>query len=74
LLRNVTACHPSVHFTLEVDFLADGTWHTYRTFAVPAGQTLRHAIPREFSAYWVRVKTDSNFRATAWFVYSTGPS
>jgi hypothetical protein len=64
----------TVRFTLEVDFLADGTWHIYRTFAVQAGQTLTHAFPREFSAHWVRVRADTNCHATAWFVYSAGPS
>jgi hypothetical protein len=64
----------AVRFTLEVDFLADGTWHVYQTFAVQAGQTLTHAFPREFSAHWVRVKTDTNCRATAWLLYSVGPS
>jgi hypothetical protein len=59
---------------LEVDFLADGTWPIYRTFAVQAGQALTHAFPREFSAHWVRVNTDTNCRGTAWFVYDVHAS
>ena len=60
----------AVRFTLEVDFLANGVWHTYQTVTVPAGQTVTHVFPDGFSAHWVRVKTDSHCQATAWFVYN----
>jgi hypothetical protein len=56
-------------FTIEVDFLADGTWHTYDTIAVPAGKTITHTFPAGFAAHWVRVKADADCKATAWFVY-----
>ena len=46
----------AVRFTIEVDFLANGTWHTYQTLTVPAGQTVTHVFPDGFSAHWVRVK------------------
>ena len=60
----------AVQFTIEVDFLANGTWHAYQTVTVPAGQTVTHAFPDGFSAHWVRVKADSDCKATAWFVYN----
>ena len=59
-----------VHFTIEVDFLGDGTWHTYETVTVPVGKTVTHAFPAGFSALWVRAKTDADGKATAWFRYN----
>jgi hypothetical protein len=59
-----------VRMTVEVDFLADGTWHAYETVTVPAGKTVEHAFPAGFSAHWVRLKADADCRATAWFVYN----
>jgi hypothetical protein len=59
-----------VRFTIEVDFLADGTWHPYETVTVPAGKTVTHAFPAGFAAHWVRVKADADCKATAWFVYN----
>ena len=59
----------TVRFTVEVDFLADGTWHAYRTIAVPPGETVTHAFPAGFSAHWARLKSDTDCRATGWFVY-----
>jgi hypothetical protein len=59
-------------FTVEVDFLADDTWHTYDTFAVPAGETLAHVFPDGFSAHWVRVSVSAPCKATAQFDYCAG--
>jgi hypothetical protein len=59
-----------VRFTTEVDFLADGTWHTYETIAVPAGKTVTHTFPAGFAAHWVRVKADADCKATAHFLYN----
>jgi hypothetical protein len=63
----------AVQFTLEVDFLASGSWHPYQTVTVPAGQTVTHAFPVGFSAHWVRLKTNSDCQATAWFIYDLPP-
>jgi hypothetical protein len=60
----------AVQFTIEVDFLANRSWHAYQTVTVPAGQTVTHVFPAGFSAHWVRVKTDANCKATAWFLYN----
>jgi len=59
-----------VRLTIEVDFLADGTWHPYETITVPAGKTVTHAFPAGFAAHWVRVIADADCKATAWFVYN----
>jgi hypothetical protein len=58
-----------VFFTIEVDFLANGTWHDYATLEVKPGETLRHEFPAGFGAYWVRVAASENCKATAIFHY-----
>ncbi|MBN1846444.1 MAG: hypothetical protein JW810_12215 [Sedimentisphaerales bacterium] len=58
-----------VTFTLEVDFLADNTWHVYRSFRVSAGQKLVHEFPAGYDAHWVRIRVDKTCTATAWFRY-----
>ena len=60
-----------VTFTIEVDYMADHTWHVYDRIAVPAGETVRHDFPEGFSAHWVRVTVDRDCHATAWFVYKS---
>ena len=59
-----------VRLTIEVDFLANGTWHPYQTIAVPAGRGATHEFPEGFSVHWVRVRADADCKATAWLTYS----
>jgi hypothetical protein len=59
-----------VTFTIEVDFLGNGTWSTYDTLPVPAGGYQHHEFPTGYSAHWVRLRCNTDCRATAWFVYS----
>ena len=61
-----------VTFTVEVDFLADGSWSEYGRFTVGVGETRRHVFPDGYAAHWVRVKADADTTATAWFTY--GPA
>ena len=62
--------HPKdVKFTIEVDFLANGTWGTYDTISVPAGTKMVHPFPDGFSAHWVRIQADQKCRASATFIY-----
>ena len=63
------AAEPMV-FTVEVDFLADGSWSEYARFTVPAGQTFKHAFPAGYSAHWVRLRADHAAKATATFTYA----
>ncbi len=58
--------------TVEVDFVADGTWSTYQSFTLAAGETLTHLFPKGFHAHWVRVVSDTATTATAQFTY--GPA
>lgn len=59
-----------VRFTVEVDFLGDGTWSRYETLDVPSGEYRHHEFPDGFSAHWVRVRCNSACKATAYFIYS----
>jgi len=59
-----------VEITLEVDFLGDGTWQPYETFAVAPGGYVHHEFQAGFSAHWARVVADTPCKATAWFVYT----
>ena len=63
-----------VEFTVEVDFLGDGTWNTYGKFTVAAGGYAHHEFPAGFGAHWVRVTANRACRATAHFVYAAGGS
>jgi hypothetical protein len=74
--KSVTLSHDqpaSVRFTIQVDILADGSWFTYGTIEVPAGQSIDHQFPDGFSAHWVRVTADRAAKATAWFRYEPSP-
>ena len=59
----------TVHITAEVDFLADRTWHTFQTFEVPAGKTVKYEFPAGYAAHWVRFRSDVACRATAQLKY-----
>ncbi|MCK6471881.1 MAG: hypothetical protein L6R28_09050 [Planctomycetes bacterium] len=57
-------------FTLEVDFLGEGSFKKYATLDVPAGGYVHHEFPDAFSAHWVRLTPSKNGKATAQFTYS----
>ena len=59
-----------VTFTIEVDFLGDGSWETYNTITVPANGYQHHQFPTGYSAHWVRVRANRDCTATAYFIYS----
>jgi hypothetical protein len=58
-----------VSFRVEVDISGAGDWKLYKSFAVPAGAPLKHEFPKAFQAYWVRVVSDTECKATAWLTY-----
>ena len=64
----------TVTFTIEVDFIADGTWHEYLTLEVEPGQTLHHDFPDGYSAHWVRLIADTDTTASAMFTYVPEPA
>lgn len=59
-----------VAFTIEVDFLGDGSWQVYDTINVKAGGYKPHVFETGFSAHWVRVTSDTDCVATAKFHYT----
>ncbi|MFW6114216.1 MAG: discoidin domain-containing protein [bacterium] len=58
-----------IKVTLEVDIDGTGLWVPYETFAVKPEETVRHAFPDGFSAYWVRAVSDTDTTATVQFEY-----
>ncbi len=55
-----------VRFTIEVDFLANGSWRPYAVVDVPVGKGVTHQFPEGFAVHWVRVISDYTGKATAW--------
>ncbi len=61
----------AVGFTIEVDFLGNGTWKQYGKFvAPPETKYLHHEFPDGFSAHWVRISVDTDCMATVYFMYN----
>ena len=60
----------AVRFKVEVDFLGDGHWKTYKEILVGPGGYEFHVFPDGYSAHWVRVAVDRPCKATAYFVYN----
>lgn len=70
--KGVHIAHDSeenVNFTVEVDFLGDGSWQRYQVFRFRKGYQ-HHEFPDGFSAHWVRVSVDRDCRATVYFMYN----
>jgi hypothetical protein len=59
-----------VEFTVEVDFLGNGTWKKYTVFEVPANGYEPYEFPDGFSAHWVRVTANKDCTATAYIIYN----
>ncbi|MHC4364190.1 MAG: hypothetical protein ACYSTJ_01825, partial [Planctomycetota bacterium] len=59
-----------VRFTVEVDFLGNGSWKKYEVFELPANGYHHHEFPGGFSAHWARITADSDCTATAYFIYN----
>lgn len=59
-----------VWFTIEADFLGNGTWKAYAPFRVPAKGYIHHEFPDGFSAHWVRESVDRDCIATVYFMYN----
>jgi hypothetical protein len=58
-----------VTFTVEVDFLADGSFSKYASFTVEPGKPFKHEFPEGYSAHWVRLTSDRAATVTATFRY-----
>lgn len=59
-----------VRFTVEVDFLGNGTWCVYDEIEVGKRGYGYHVFPQGFSAHWVRITGDTSCTASAQFMYT----
>ncbi|MFH1739214.1 MAG: hypothetical protein ABIH23_09415, partial [bacterium] len=60
----------TVNFTLEIDFLGNGTWKTFAEIPVPPHGYIHYEFPQGYSAHWVRLRIDRDCTASAFFVYT----
>jgi hypothetical protein len=60
-----------VTITLEVDERGDGQWKPYTTVKVPANGYAYHVVPPNVAGEWVRLVSDKDSQATAYFHYAT---
>jgi hypothetical protein len=59
-----------VIFTLEVNPIGHGPWFTYKNIAVNPGEEFDFEFPDGFQARWIRIISNKDCIATAWFVYN----
>ena len=55
--------------TIEVDISGDGSWTVLDNVPVAFGSTYNHVFPDDFSAYWIRFKSDKDAKVTAQLSY-----
>ena len=70
--KRLTLAHDAaaaVEISVQVDIDGTGLWQTYRTFTVPPGETVTHAFPAAFQAYWLRTVAGADCAATAQLDY-----
>ncbi|MBM4034283.1 MAG: hypothetical protein FJ291_21260 [Planctomycetes bacterium] len=60
-----------VAFDIELDVAGDGKWSSYKTLRVPPAGYSWHDFPADLRAVWVRVTSDRECVASAYFHYST---
>lgn len=60
----------AVGFTVEVDFLGNGSWKEYTVFKLPPNGYHHHEFPDGFSAHWARITADRDCTATVYFIYN----
>ena len=58
-----------VTVTLQVDIDGGGTWVDYKSFDVSPQESIRHAFPEDFSAYWIRAVSNKDAIMSAVFSY-----
>lgn len=68
--RSVHLAHNSgdaVAFRFEVDVAGDGDWSALTEVSVPAAGYAWHCFNADQAGTWIRVSTDTDCQATAWF-------
>ncbi|MDR3405468.1 MAG: hypothetical protein P4L99_23435 [Chthoniobacter sp.] len=56
-----------IAFTIEADENGSGSWKAIETISVPARGSTHHEFSASTQAEWVRIKTDADTKATAYF-------
>ncbi len=68
-LRLSHASKDAVQFVVQLDVTGHGDWKDYRTFDVPAGETVAYEFPRSHTGYWLRSQVKQDCEATAQLVF-----
>jgi hypothetical protein len=58
-----------VSFKVELDVTGEGDWVLYQNLPVKAGEVLNHEFPESCQAYWVRITSSADTKASARFDY-----
>lgn len=70
--KTLTLSHDAkqpIEFSIEVDFYADGQWHSYKQVTVEPGKQFVHDFSDGYSAHWLRVIANTDCRADAHLAY-----
>jgi hypothetical protein len=59
-----------VTFNIEVDVAGNGEFRSYTKQTVKPDEYFHYEFPAGYSARWVRITSDKNCKATAWFIYN----
>ena len=59
-----------VTFTLEIDKTGNNNWSPYKTVTVSANSYEYFIFPADFTASWIRIKTNKDCKASAYFHYT----
>ncbi len=60
-----------VGFTVEIDKSGNGKWEAYKTISVPATGYAYFLFPKSFDAEWLRLKPDTDTKATAFLHFQS---
>ena len=55
--------------TVELDVAGDGRFSAYQSFKLAPGQALTHAFPEWLNAYWIRMVSTADTKASAQLTY-----
>lgn len=59
-----------VEYKIEVDFLGNNTWSTFKTIKVAANAYEYFIFPDGYSAHWLRISTNKDCKTTVSVVYN----
>ncbi|MBB2144677.1 hypothetical protein GM921_04230 [Pedobacter sp. LMG 31464] len=69
-LHLTQSSNQTVSFTIQIDKLGNNKWEDYKTIAIPANGYQYFIFPADFSATWVRFKTNKDCIATTFFHFT----